>query len=350
MGEGDQDVRCQSKLNFSESAAMMMKYRTTRAAMGLLIATAVTFDAADVAAQTYPTKSVRIVVGFAAGGPTDIVARLVGQKLSVRMGQAFVVDNRPGAGGVLATEQVAKATADGHTLLMGTIGGLTVSQHLLAKMPYDTLRDLAPITQAVSNTNIMVLHPSIPTKSVKEFIALAKSRPDALTYASSGNGTITHLSGELFKLMAGVKMTHIPYKGGAPALTALISGEVGLSFENALIVLPHIRAGKMRPIAVTGARRTQALSEVPTMDEAGLAGYRATGWYGLLAPAKTPTDVITRLHNEASQVLKSKDVVEKFATMGSEAVGNTPTEFAEFIRSEADKWGKVVRAAGMKPD
>jgi tripartite-type tricarboxylate transporter receptor subunit TctC len=318
--------------------------------MGILIATAGTIRSPDVAAQAYPAKSVRIVVGFAAGGPTDIVARLVGQKLTERMGQTFVVDNRPGAGGVLATEQVAKAPADGYTLLMGTIGGLTVSQHLLARIPYDTLRDFAPITQAVSNTNIMVLHPSIPAKSVKAFIALAKSRPDALTYASSGNGTITHLSGELFKLMAGVKMTHIPYKGGAPALIALISGEVGLSFENALIVLPHIRAGKMRPLAVTGARRTPALPEVPTMDEAGLPGYRATGWYGLLAPAKTPGDIVTRLHGEASQVLKSKDVVDKFATMGSEAVGNTPSEFAEFIRSEADKWGKVVRAAGMKPD
>lgn len=329
---------------------MKTQVRTVYAIAALVATTAALVEVPDVAAQPYPGKSVRIVVGFAAGGPTDVVARLVGQKLSERMGQTFVVDNRPGAGGVLATDQVAKAPADGYTLLMGTIGGLTVSQHLLAKIPYDTLRDLAPITQAVSNTNIMVLHPSIPTKSVKEFIALAKSRPDALTYASSGNGTITHLSGELFKLMAGVKMTHIPYKGGAPALTALISGEVGLSFENALIVLPHIRAGKMRPIAVTGARRTQALAEVPTMDEAGLPGYRATGWYGLLAPAKTPADIVSRLHAEASQVLKSKDVVDKFATMGSEAVGNTPAEFAEFIRSETEKWGKVVRAAGMKPD
>jgi len=327
-----------------------MTLRPALAFMGILIVTAGTIRASDVDAQAYPAKSVRIVVGFAAGGPTDIVARLVGQKLAERMGQTFVVENRPGAGGVLATEQVAKAPADGYTLLMGTIGGLTVSQHLLAKIPYETLRDLAPITQAVSNTNIMVLHPSIPAKSVKDFIALARSRPDALTYASSGNGTITHLSGELFKLMAGVKMTHIPYKGGAPALIALISGEVGLSFENALIVLPHIRAGKMRPVAVTGARRTPALPEVPTMDEAGLPGYRATGWYGLLAPSKTPADIVTRLHVEASQVLKSKDVVDKFATMGSEAVGNTPAEFAEFIRSEADKWGKVVRAAGMKPD
>jgi tripartite-type tricarboxylate transporter receptor subunit TctC len=320
-----------------------------RAAMGLLAAGGLMLGTSQAVAQAYPAKNVRIVVGFAAGGPTDVVARLMGQKLTERMGQTFVVDNRPGAGGVLATEQVVRAPADGYTLLMGTIGGLTVSQHLLAKMPYDTLRDLAPITQTVSNTNIMVLHPSIPAKSVKEFIALAKSRPDALTYASSGNGTITHLSGELFKLMSGVAMTHVPYKGGAPALTALIGGEVGLSFENALIVLPHIRAGKMRPIAVTGARRTQALPDVPTMDEAGLRGYRATGWYGLLAPAKTPGDIVTRLHAEAAQVLRSKDVVDKFAAMGSEAVGNTPVEFAEFIRSEAEKWGKVVRAAGMKP-
>jgi tripartite-type tricarboxylate transporter receptor subunit TctC len=245
---------------------------------------------------------------------------------------------------------VVKAAPDGYTLLMGTIGGLTVSQHLLARIPYDTLRDLAPITQAVSNTNIMVLHPSIPAKSVKEFIALARSRPEALTYASAGNGTVNHLAGELLKLMTGVKMTHVPYKGGAPALTALISGEVGLSFENGLIVLPHIRAGKMRPIAVTGARRAQVVPEVPTMDEAGVPGYRATGWYGLLAPAAVPADIVARLHAEGAQILRSKDVVDKLAAMGSEAVGNTPAEFAAFIRSEAEKWGKVVKAAGMKPD
>ena len=322
-------------------------------AVGAVIGSAVTLAAAlgshDAGAQAYPSRTVRIVVGFPAGGPTDIVSRLMAQRLSERLGQSFVVDNRPGAGGVLATEQVVKSAPDGHTLLMGTIGGLTVSQHLLAKMPYDTLRDLAPITQAVSNTNIMVLHPSLPVKSVKEFIALARARPDALTYASSGNGTITHLSGELFKLMTQVRMTHVPYKGGAPALTALISGEVGLSFENALIVIAHIRAGKMRPIAVTGTRRTQALPEVPTMEEAGVRGYQATGWYGLLAPVAVPQDILAKLHAESVQVLRSREIVDKLAAMGSEAIGNTPAEFAAFIRSEAEKWGKVVRAAGMTP-
>jgi len=324
--------------------------RAVVAVIGSAFALAATVGSYDAAAQAYPSRTVRIVVGFPAGGPTDIVSRLMAQRLSERLGQTFVVDNRPGAGGVLATEQVVKSVPDGHTLLMGTIGGLTVSQHLLAKMPYDTLRDLAPITQAVSNTNIMVLHPSLPVRSVKEFIALARARPDALTYASSGNGTITHLSGELFKLMTQVRMTHVPYKGGAPALTALISGEVGLSFENALIVLPHIRAGKMRPIAVTGARRTQALPDVPTMQEAGVDGYQATGWYGLLAPIATPSDIVARLHAESAQILRTKEVTDKFAAMGSEAVGNTPAEFAAFIRTEAEKWGKVVRAAGMKTD
>lgn len=327
----------------------LMKKSRAAAVIGCAFTLAAALGSHDAAAQAYPARTVRIVVGFPAGGPTDIVSRLMAQRLSERLGQSFVVDNRPGAGGVLATEQVVKSAPDGHTLLMGTIGGLTVSQHLLAKMPYDTLRDLAPITQAVSNTNIMVLHPSLPVKSVKEFIALARARPDALTYASSGNGTITHLSGELFKLMTEVRMTHVPYKGGAPALTALISGEVGLSFENALIVIPHIRAGKMRPIAVTGARRTQALPDVPTMEEAGVRGYQATGWYGLLAPVAVPQDILAKLHAESVQVLRSREIVDKLAAMGSEAIGNTPAEFAAFIRSEAEKWGKVVRAAGMKP-
>lgn len=327
----------------------MIPSRSAAAVIGSAFTLAAALSSLDAAAQAYPSRTVRIVVGFPAGGPTDIVSRLMAQRLSERLGQSFVVDNRPGAGGVLATEQVVKSAADGHTLLMGTIGGLTVSQHLLAKMPYDTLRDLAPITQAVSNTNIMVLHPSLPVKSVKEFIALARARPDALTYASSGNGTITHLSGELFKLMTQVRMTHVPYKGGAPALTALISGEVGLSFENALIVIPHIRAGRMRPIAVTGARRTQALPDVPTMEEAGVQGYQATGWYGLLAPVAVPQEVLAKLHAESVQILRSRDVADKLAAMGSEAIGNTPAEFSAFIRSEAEKWGKVVRAAGMKP-
>lgn len=349
MGQGDQALRREGELIMGKHATNP-RARTrfmTGACFGILVAS---LPIPEASAQAYPAKSVRIVVGFTAGGPTDVVARIMAQKLGERLGQNVIVDNRPGAGGVPATEQVTKASPDGYTLLMGTIGGLTVSQHLLPRIPYDTLRDLAPITQAVSNTNIMVLHPSIPAKSVKEFIALARARPDTLTYASSGNGTVNHLGGELFKLMTGVKMTHVPYKGGAPALTALISGEVDLSFENGLIVLPHIRAGKMRPIAVTGGRRASVLPNIPTIHEAGIAGYQATGWYGLLAPAATPGEIVQRLHTEAAQILRSKDVVEKFAAMGSDAVGNTPAEFAAFIRSESEKWGKVVRAAGMKPD
>lgn len=325
--------------------------RSAPRAIGIAAATLLALALApDGAAQPYPSRAIRIVVPFPAGGPTDVVSRLTGQKLGERLGQSVVIENRPGAGGVIGTDSVVKAAPDGYTLVMGTIGGLTVSQHLLRKMPYDTLRDLAPITQAVSNTNFMVLHPSVPVKTVKEFVALARAKPDALVYASSGNGTITHLSGELFKMLTGVAMTHVPYKGGAPALTALISGEVALSFENALVALPHIRAGKMRPIAVTGAKRTPALPQVPTMEEAGIAGYQATGWYGLLAPAATPKEIVGRLHAEMVQVLRMKEVEDKLAAMGSDAIGNSPAEFAAFIRSESEKWGKVVRAAGMKPD
>ena len=325
--------------------------RSIRRALGIAAAAYFALGLAlDVAAQPYPSRAIRVVVPFPAGGPTDVVSRLAGQKLGERLGQSVVIENRPGAGGVIGTDSVVKAAPDGYTLVMGTIGGLTVSQHLLRKMPYETLRDLAPITQVVSNTNFMVLHPSVPVKTVKEFVALARAQPGSLVYASSGNGTITHLSGELFKMLTGVAMTHVPYKGGAPALTALLSGEVALSFENALVALPHIRAGRMRPIAVTGAKRTPALPQVPTMEEAGIAGYQATGWYGLLAPAATPKTIIERLHAEMVQVLRMKEVEDKLAAMGSDAIGNSPAEFAAFIRAESEKWGKVVRAAGMKPD
>ena len=323
--------------------------RAVRVAALLAIATATSATGSRALAQSYPGKPIRVVVGFPAGGPTDVVARLVGQKLSEALGQAVLIDNRPGAGGVLAGEVVAKSAPDGYTLLMGTIGGLTVSQSL-QKMPYQTLRDFAPITQVVANTNFMVLHPSVPARTVKEFIALAKSRPGALNYASSGNGTITHLSGELFKSMARVELVHVPYKGGAPALNALLGGEVDLSFENALVVLPHIKSGRLRAIAVTGSKRAKAMPGVPTMSEAGLPGYQATGWYGLLAPAATPREIVQRLYDVLAAILRTQDVIDKFEAQGSEPVGNTPEQFSAYIQSESEKWAKVVKTSGMKVD
>jgi tripartite-type tricarboxylate transporter receptor subunit TctC len=300
-------------------------------------------------AQAWPAKPVRIVVPFPAGGPTDIVSRVIAPELSKALGQQVIVENRGGAGGMIATEQIAKAVPDGHTLLMGTIGGIAVAMSLNPNRGYDTLRDFAPITQSVTVTNILVTHPSVPAKTVRDLLALAKSRPGRLNYASSGNGTVTHLAGELFKLLGKVDITHVPYKGGAPALTALVSGEVDMSYENSLIITPHIKSGKVRAIAVTGTRRSQLLPELPTIGET-LAGYSASGWYGLFAPAATSKAVIARLNGEVVKVLRMPEVVQRLSGQGAEPVGNTPEEFAAFVRGEIDKWANLVKAANMKTD
>jgi tripartite-type tricarboxylate transporter receptor subunit TctC len=301
-------------------------------------------------AQTYPVKPLRLVVGFPAGGPTDIVSRTIAPKMSEALGQTVLVDNRGGAGGVIATEQVAKAPPDGHTLLMGTIGGIAVAMSLVPNRGYDTLRDLAPITQAVTVTNLLVVHPTVPAKNVKELLAIARSRPGRLNYASSGNGTVTHLAGELFKLMGKVDITHVPFKGGAPALTALISGEVDLSYENSLVVTPHVKAGKVRALAVTGTKRSQLMPELPTISESGLTGYNASGWYGLFAPAATPKPIIARLNQEAVKALRQPDVVRTLSSQGAEPIGNTPEEFGAFVKAEIEKWANLVKVARMKMD
>jgi tripartite-type tricarboxylate transporter receptor subunit TctC len=300
-------------------------------------------------AQGYPAKPVRMVVGFPPGGPSDLVARTLAQKLSAGLGQQVIVDNRAGAGGVIATEQVAKSPPDGYTLIHGTIGGIAVAMSLNPNRGYDTLRDFAPITQNVTVTNILITHPSVPAKSVKELLALARTRQGRLNYGSSGPGTLPHLAGELLKLMAKVEITHIAYKGSAPSFTALLSGEVDMSFENSLIALPQIKQGKVRALAVTGERRSKLLPELPTIAEAaGLPGYGASGWYGLLAPVATPKAVVARLHAETVQSLRQPDVVERLSGQGAEPVGNTPQEFGAFIRAEIDKWARLVKAANMK--
>ena len=301
------------------------------------------------AAQGYPAKPVRLVVPFPPGGPTDIVSRLLAPKMAAALGQQIVVENRGGAGGAIGTEQVARAAPDGHTLIMGTIGGLAVAKSLNPKLGYDTLRDLAPITQSVSVTSILVVHPSVPAKTVRELLAIARASPGRLNYASSGNGTITHLAGELLKYMGKVSITHVPYKGGSPALTALVSGEVDLTYENSLIITPHIRSGKVRGIAVTSAKRSALLPELPTIAET-LPGYSASGWYGLLAPAATPKAVIARLNTEAVKALRAPDVIDKLSGQGAEPVGSSPEEFTAFIRSEIDKWANLVKAAKMSTD
>ena len=299
--------------------------------------------------QTYPNKPVRMVVGFPAGGPTDIVSRTLAPKMSEALGHTVIVDNRGGAGGVIATEQVAKSPPDGYTLLMGTIGGIAVAMSLIPNRGYDTLRDLAPITQTVTVTNLLVVHPTVPAKNVKELLAIARSKPGRLNYASSGNGTVTHLAGELFKLLGKVDITHVPFKGGAPALTALISGEVDMSYENSLIITPHVKAGKVKALAVTGLKRSQLMPELPTIAET-LPGYNASGWYGLFVPAATPKPIVARLHAETAQALRNPEVVRILSSQGAEPVGNTPEEFTAFVKSEIVKWANLVKVAKMKAD
>lgn len=303
--------------------------------------------ALPVAAQSYPNKPVRLVVPFPPGGPTDIVTRLIAPKMSASLGQQVMVENRGGAGGMIATEQVSRASPDGYTIIMGTIGGVAVAKSLNPKLGYDTLRDFAPITQSVSVTSILVVHPSVPAKNVRELLAIAKASPGKLNYASSGNGTVTHLAGELLKLLGKVSITHVPYKGGAPALVALVSGEVDMSYENSLIITPHIKSGKVKGLAVTSAKRSKLLPQLPTIAET-LPGYSASGWYGLLAPAATPKTIIERLNAEAVKALRSPDVVSNLSSQGAEPVASSPEEFTTFIRSEIDKWANVVKAANMK--
>lgn len=292
----------------------------------------------------------RVVVPFPPGGPTDTVVRIIGPKLSEALGHQIIIDNRGGAGGATGTELVAKSPPDGYTVLAGTIGGLAVSPTLNPKLGYHTLRDLAPITQLVNVSYIVTLHPSVPAKSIKELIALAKARPGKLNYGSSGAGTGPHLAGELLNMMASIRIVHVPYKGSAPAQTALMSGEVDLNFENTLIVLPQVKVGRLRPIAATGSTRSRLLPDLPTVAEAGLPGFSASGWYGMMAPVATPKDVITKLNSEFARALRTPDIADRLNSMAAEPAAGTPEQFGTFIRTEIDKWAKVVKAANMKVD
>ncbi len=295
----------------------MMKKHVTLLSLMLLLPLA-----SAVAAQSYPAKPVRMIVPFPPGGPTDIVTRLMAPKMAAALGQQVVVENRAGAGGMIATEQVAKAAPDGYTIIMGTIGGMAVAMSLNPNRGYDTLRDFAPITQSVAVTSILVIHPSVPAKNVRELLNLAKKTPGKLNYASSGNGTVTHLAGELLKLLGKVDIVHVPYKGGAPALTALVSGEVDMSYENSLIITPHIKSGRVKALAVTGAKRSALLPDLPTIAET-LPGYSASGWYGLFAPAATPKPVLARLNAEAVKALRTADVADKLSGQGAEPIASS---------------------------
>ena len=299
-------------------------------------------------AQTYPTKAVRMVVPFAAGaGSNDIMARLIAQKLSDSLGQQFVVDNRPGASGIIGTDIVAKAQPDGYTVLMMSLT-FTVNPSLFSKLPYDTVKDFTPVTLVASAPLMLVVHPSLPAKSVPEFIAYAKANPGRLNFGSGGPGTTPHLAGEMLKTMAGIQVTHIPYKGGAPALADLIGGQIQFMCENIPGTLPFAKAGKLRALAVTDLRRSPLLPDLPTLDETGLKGYQIVGWNGVFMPAGTPQAIVNKLHAEVVKALALPDVRERLATMGADGVGNTPQQFAAFIKAEIPKWARVVKDAGIK--
>jgi tripartite-type tricarboxylate transporter receptor subunit TctC len=301
-------------------------------------------------AQTFPNKPIRMVVPFSAGGTTDILARAVGQKLSESLGQQVVVDNKPGAGGNIGAQEVARAAPDGYTLVMGTVGTHGINPSLYKKMPYDHIKDFAPVSLVASVPNLLVVHPSVPVNSVKELIAHAKANPGKLNFASSGNGTSIHLSGELFKTMTGLQMTHVPYKGSAPAVTDLLGGQVQLMFDNMPSALPHAKGGKLKPLAVTSAKRFPGTPEIPTIAEAGVPGYEATSWFGVLAPAGTPKEIVNKLSTEIAKALKTPEMKKRLEEQGAEAVGSTPEEFAAHIKSETAKWAKVVKESGATVD
>ena len=305
--------------------------------------------AADSLAQSYPAKPVRVVVPSSPGGGTDIIARIVAPELSKRLGQQFVIDNRPGAGTMIGIEIVAKAPADGYVLLM-TPSTLAINSALYKKVPYDPVHDFAPITELISSPSIIVVHPSVPAKTIKELIAFARSRPGQINYASAGAGTYPHMTMELFQSMAKVKMVHIPNKGTGPAMIDMLAGNTAVMAGTILSVMPQVRAGRLRALGISSEKRSPVAPEIPTVAEAGLPGFEAVQWYGFLAPAKTPREIITRLHAETVRVLQQPETKERFASDGADPVGNSPDEFARFIQSELVKWAKVARGAGIQPE
>src|SRR5688572_21934308 len=316
----------------------------------LLIAVATLLATAIPAwAQQYPVRPVRLIVPFPPGGGTDTMARVIGPKLSEALGQQIIPENRGGAGANIGAELAAKSAPDGYTLMLATITN-AIGATLYTKLNYDLVRDFAPITQLATTPHILVVHPSVPVKTVKQYIAFAKSRPDQLTYSSSGAGSAAHLAGELFNSLTGVKTVHIPYKGGGPSMIALVGGEVSVCFATMPSAIGYVKADRLRGIAVTTDRRSPAMPDMPTIAETGVAGYEAGSWYGLSAPAGTPKDAVNRLHAETMKVLKLPDVRDRLANAGFEIVTSNPEQFAAFTKSEIQKWGKLVRAANLKVD
>lgn len=312
---------------------------------------AVALLAAGVAhAQDYPNKSVRIIVPFPPGGPTDLAARIIADSMTKSFGQSTVVENVAGAGGVLGTERVVKSTPDGYTILMGSSGALSVSPALYPNQGWHPAKDLQPVSLVLKVPGYLAIHPKVPANNVKELIAYLKKNPGRLSYASAGNGTSLHTSMELFKNMAGVFVLHVPYRGSAPAAAALVGGEVEMSMDMGPVILPHVKTGRLKVLAVTTEQRAKALPEVPTLSEAGLTGFSGYAWFGMMAPAGVPRDIINKLHGEVVKAMAPADVRKRMEDLGSEVVANTPEEFGAFQRSEIEKWGKVIKQAGIKVD
>ena len=330
-----------------------IRFPFTRRTLLAALATAAVgaaIPAGALAQAAYPSKPVTIVVPFAAGGTTDILARIIGQALTSELGQPVVVDNRAGAGGNIGGALAAKAPADGYTLFMGTVGTHAINASLYKKMPFDPVKDFAPLTRVANVPNLLVANPAQPYKSVKELIAYAKANPGKVNFGSSGNGSSIHLSGELFKSLAKVDMVHVPYKGSAPAVTDLLGNQIGIMFDNMPSAIQHVRSGKLVPIAVTTAKRSPELPNVPTIAEAGVPGYEATSWFGMFAPTGTPAPVLAKLNTALVKVLNQAEVKKKINEQGAETTSETPEQFAAFIKTESVKWGKVVQESGASLD
>ncbi len=315
----------------------------------ILMVSAILAATTAVAAE-YPDRPVRMLVGFAPGGGTDATARAIAPKLTELLCQQVIVDNRPGATGNIATDIVSKSNPDGYTILLGTIAALSINPHLYAKLPFDPLKDLLPVTRAVDSTNVLVVHPSVAAKSVKDLIALAKAKPGALNCGSSGVGGAGHLALELFNLQTGTKMTHVPYKGGGPAMIDLLGGNIQLIFATAASAVGHIKSGKIRALAVTTLKRSPLVPELPTVAETGLKGFEANNWYGVLVPAKTSRAIVNRLNKDVSTALLTPDTKELLFKQGLDVAPESPEAFGAYIKSEYAKWGKVVKAAGLKAE
>jgi tripartite-type tricarboxylate transporter receptor subunit TctC len=328
----------------------MIMNHSAPVAGGLLLALLMTCGAAAAIAQAYPAKPVRMIVPFPAGGATDIVGRLIAQKLTEAWGQQVIVDNRGGAGGTIGSDVAAKSPPDGYTMLLGTSSTHAVAPSLYSRLPYDPVRDFSPVSLAATATILLVVHPSVPAHNVKELIALAKRQPNALSFASSGNGGISHLIGEQFKSTAGIQMLHVPYKGDTPALVDLVSGQVHLMFGTAVSFLPYVKSGRLRALAVTNPRRSPVVPDAPTIAESGLPGFEALQWFGVFVPAGTPRDIVSRLNADIAKSLKLADVRERLVGLGAEVVANAPEAFAAFQKADSTKWARIVKESGAKID